>query len=142
MEIDQYPLPRPEELFATLSGGKKFTTLDLSQAYTQILLDDKSSRYVTINKGLYRYKRLPYGVASTPAIFQKIMETILAGIPNVVCYIDDIRVTGKDDGEIYEKFLIKRLREHGFRMNRSKCKFLLLFVELLGHLIDSEGLAR
>ena len=54
LEIDQHVLPRPEELFATLSGGKKFTTLDLSQAYTHILLDDASSGYVTINthKGL------------------------------------------------------------------------------------------
>ena len=72
LEVDQYPLPRPEELFAILAGGKKFTTLDLSQAYTQVLLDETSSGYVTINthKGLYKYKRLPYGEASAPAIFQ------------------------------------------------------------------------
>ena len=76
LKIDQHPLPRPEELFATLSGGKKFTTLDLFQAYTHTLLDDASSGYVTINthKGLYKYKRLPYGVASAPAVFQKLME--------------------------------------------------------------------
>ena len=49
LEIDQHPLSRPEEPFATLSGGKKFTTLDLSQAYTHILLDDASSGYVPIN---------------------------------------------------------------------------------------------
>ena len=85
LEIDQNPLPRPEELFATLSGGKKFTTLDLFQAYTHILLDDASSVCVTINahKGLYKYKCLPYGVASAPAVFQKLMENILSGIPNL-----------------------------------------------------------
>ena len=33
LDVDQYPLPVPEALFATLSGGKNFTTLDLSQAY-------------------------------------------------------------------------------------------------------------
>ena len=71
LETDQYPLPKPEELFATLARGITFTKLDLSQAYTQIPLDEESVRYVTINthKGLYRYKRLPYGVASAPAIF-------------------------------------------------------------------------
>ena len=80
--------------------------------YTQILLDDKSSRYATINthKGLYRHKRLPYGVASAPAIFHGNYIS-WAGIPNVVCYIDDIMVTGKDDGEhlknLREKFLAK-----------------------------------
>ena len=56
---------------------------------------------MTINthKGLYKYKRLPYGVASAPAIFQKFMENILQGIPNVVIYIDDILIMGKSDAE-------------------------------------------
>ena len=35
LEIDQYPLPKPAELFASVSGGKKFTKLDLSQAYQE-----------------------------------------------------------------------------------------------------------
>lgn len=33
IDIDQHPLPRPEDLFATLAGGKFFTKLDLSMAY-------------------------------------------------------------------------------------------------------------
>ena len=78
MEVDQYPLPKPEDLFATLAGGKKFTKLDLSQAYQQLTLDNESRKYVTINahKGLYQYTRLPFGVASAPAIFQRLMDTI------------------------------------------------------------------
>ena len=46
--VDQYPLPKPEDLFATLAGGQKFTTLDLSQAYLQLSLDEEFSQY-TIN---------------------------------------------------------------------------------------------
>ena len=42
LDIDQHPLPRPEEIFATLAGGQKFTTLDLSQAYQQVLLEESS----------------------------------------------------------------------------------------------------
>ena len=49
LEIDSHPLPNPEELFVSLSGGKKFTKLDLSQAYQQILLDEDSREYCTIN---------------------------------------------------------------------------------------------
>lgn len=57
LEVDQYPLPKPEDLFATLAGGEKFTKLDLSQAYQQLTLDDKSKIFVTINthRGLYYY---------------------------------------------------------------------------------------
>ena len=31
-KVDRYPIPHEEDLFATLAGGKTFTTLDMSQA--------------------------------------------------------------------------------------------------------------
>ena len=70
LEIDQYPLPNPSDLIASLAGGKTFTKLDLTQAYQQLLLDDPSKQYTTINahQGLYQYNRLLYGIATTPAV--------------------------------------------------------------------------
>jgi len=81
-ETDTYPLPRIEDMFASLSGGKIFTKLDLLHAYQQVPLDEDSKEYTTINthRGLYRYKRLPFGVASAPSIFQRTIESILQGI--------------------------------------------------------------
>ena len=89
LQVNQYPLPRPEELYAALNGGQKFTTLDLSEAYLQIELEEGAKVYTTINthKGLYCFNRLPYGIASAPAIFQCLMEQILPKLPGVVCYI-------------------------------------------------------
>ena len=144
LEIDQYPLPKPEDLFATLAGGKKFTKLDLSQAYQQLVLEDDSRKYLTINthRGLYCYTRLPFGVASAPAMFQQVMDTILQGIPNVICYIDDILVTGSDDAAHLSHLaeVLQRLEKHGVRMKKSKCKFMETAVEYLGHRVDAEGL--
>ena len=144
LDVDQYPLPKPEELFATLAGGKKFTKLDLSQAYKQLPLDDESMKYVTINthRGLYCYTRLPFGVASAPALFQKLMDSVLQGIPHVICYIDDILVTGSSDEEHLRNLatVFKRLQEFGFRLKKEKCAFLRDSVEFLGHKIDAEGL--
>ena len=95
LKVDQHPLPTPEEIFATLAGGKKFTKLDLSQAYQQILLDDSAKKLITINThlGLYCYTRLPFGVSSAPAIFQRTMDIVLQGLPRVMCYLDDILIT-------------------------------------------------
>ena len=55
--VDKYPLPKPDDLMAQLAGGQKFSKLDLSQAYQQILLDDDSRKFVTINThlGLFQY---------------------------------------------------------------------------------------
>ena len=66
IQIDSYPLPKIEELFAKLSGGKYFTKLDMSQAYLQLQLDDDSKKLVTVNthRGLFQYNRLPFGVSA------------------------------------------------------------------------------
>ena len=113
LDIEQYPLPKPEDLFAALAGGDKFSVLDLSQAYQQLLLDDESRPCVTINthQGLYQYTHLPYGIASAPAIFQRVMDTILQGLPGVMCYIDDILITGANDAEHLKNLeaVLKRL---------------------------------
>ena len=96
LAVDQYLLPEPED--TALTGGKKFTKLDLSQAYLQLVLSKESTKYCTMNthQGRYRYECLPFGVASAPAMFPKIVDTILQGIPHVICYIDDILITGDD----------------------------------------------
>lgn len=95
-KLDRYPIPKVEDLFTRLRGGKYFTKLDLSQAYTQLPLEDDSKRYVVINthKGLFQYTRLPFGIFSAPRIFQRVFENILKGIVRVVVYLDDILVTG------------------------------------------------
>lgn len=94
IQKENYPLPNAEDLFATLAGGKVFSKLDLPFAYQQLPLDTISKQYLVANthKGLYKYHRLAYGVSTAPVIFQKTMDQILHGIPNVVCFVDDILV--------------------------------------------------
>ena len=114
------------------------------QAYLQLPIDEASKPFLTINthKGLYTYNRLPFGVASAPAIFQRMMDTVLQGITGVSCYIDDILVTSADE-ESHLRVLeevFKRLKEHGFRLKLEKCEFLLSRIEFLGHIISKEGI--
>lgn len=46
---EKYPIPRIQDLFCRLSGGEKFSKLDLKDAYLQVELDKASRRLVTIN---------------------------------------------------------------------------------------------
>ena len=141
-KLHRYPLPKVEDLFATLSEGKVFSKIDLTQAYQQLKLDSQSQKYLVINthKGLFQYTRLPFGVSSAPGIFQKIMESLLHGIPGVLVYVDDILISRATDAEHLESLeeVLKRLTAAGLRAKRHKCKFMAPHVEFLGHLIDEE----
>ncbi|XP_037509161.2 uncharacterized protein LOC119385864, partial [Rhipicephalus sanguineus] len=99
--VEKYPLPRIEDLWSALSGGQKFTKLDLRDAYQQLVLQEASRKYVTISTtmGLFQYTRLPFGVTSAPAIFQREMDNLFRGMKHVAVYLDDILVTGIDDGD-------------------------------------------
>ena len=143
-KLDRYPIPKIEDLFANLAGGKRFSKLDMSQAYQQIPLEENSKKFVVINthRGLFQYNRLPFGVSSAPGVFQRVMESILSGIPNVVVYIDDILVTGPNEDTHLEALeeVLKRLAAAGLRLKRDKCIFMAQSVVYLGHKIDAEGL--
>ena len=144
LEVDQHPIPKPEDIFASLAGGELFTTLDLYQAYQQLLLDEESSELVTLNThlGLYCYSQLPFGVASAPAIFQGTMDQLLNGLTGVRFYLDDIIITGKSTEEHLNHLprLLEWLQDKGFRLKKDKCHFLQSSVEYLGHVIDTNGL--
>ncbi|XP_064464481.1 uncharacterized protein K02A2.6-like [Ornithodoros turicata] len=144
LAITQYPLPRPEELLAVLNGGQKFTKLDLSEAYLQMELDEEAKKLLVINthQGLFQFNRMmSFGIASAPAVFQRTMEQVIAGLSSVACYLDDIIVTGRNDAEHLTNLdkVFTRPQEFGFTLKREKCAFLQPQVEYLGHVVDAEG---
>ncbi|XP_017575179.2 uncharacterized protein K02A2.6-like [Pygocentrus nattereri] len=144
LEVERYPLPHIDDLFAELAGGQKFSKIDLSQAYLQMNVDESSRELLTIitHKGLYRYRRLPYGVMSAPSLFQRAMDQILNGLAEVQCYLDDTLIAGKTEEEHLRNLdaTLQRLKEHG--VLKSKCEFFQPSVEYLGHVIDSQGLHK
>lgn len=81
LKLNRYPLPNPENIFAAVQGCKYFSNLDLADAYLQLELNKKSQKLVTINtRGLFQYRRLPFGVKSAPIIFQKLMDNLTCGL--------------------------------------------------------------
>ena len=77
-----------------------------------------------------------------PGIFQRVMESLVQGIPGVVVYLDDILVTGKTEEEHLRSLeeVLKRLMEAGLRLRREKCVFMQDSVTYLRYRIDSQGL--
>ena len=143
-KLDCYPIPRIDDLYANLAGGITFTTLDLSNAYLQMPLSPESKPFTTINTqlGLFQYNRLCFGIASAPAMFQRVMDNLLKGIKHVSGYLDDILITGSSDREHRNNIdvVLRRLEDAGIRVKEEKCHFMKKEVEYLGYLINKEGL--
>ena len=123
--------------------GEKFTKLDLSQAYQQLLLSPRSRELLTINthKGLFQPTRLQFGVNSASEIFQRELENRLAFIPYVKVRSDDILISGKNDVEHFNnlKKILKIIYDHGLPFKLQNCVFMQDEVVYLGFKMNKNG---
>ena len=122
----RHPIPTVDELLDNITGAEKFSKVDLKAGYHQILLEE-SSREITFttHRGLFRYKRLPFGINSASEVLQSAIEDAIRGIPGVRNIADDIIVWGTTQNEHDERLnqLMQRLAEKGLTVNEAKCLY-------------------
>lgn len=141
---DYYPIPEIESVFSKVSGCEVFAKLDLSNAYYQITLEEKSRNITTITTpiGLFRYKRLPMGLKSSSSIFQKAMENTLAEFDKIIIYQDDILIGGDNQSHLDDrvKRVLEVLKNKGMTLNLSKSILKSDKISFLGYQIDKGGI--
>ncbi|XP_071580257.1 uncharacterized protein [Temnothorax nylanderi] len=144
LKVDQFPLPRVEEVLDVLRGGRVFTKLDLSEAYQQLPLTERAKKLVVISThlGLFQYNRLPFGVSTGPGSFQRVMASLLLGIPGVIVFIDDILIAASDWETHIDRVreVLRRLSDAGLLLKFEKCKFAQQEIKYLGFRINSKGI--
>ena len=96
LQIDKYPIPNIDYLYFKVSDERYFTRLDLGDASLEVPLDEESQKLTKINthKCLFMYTRSCFGIASSPGVFQRIIDHMIQGIPRTVAYVDDILISG------------------------------------------------
>ncbi|KAI2642379.1 Retrovirus-related Pol polyprotein from transposon opus [Labeo rohita] len=142
--MDCYPIPNMEDLFTELAGASHYSQIDLSSAYHQLPLhpDSRNLTAFITHEGLFRFTQVPFGLASAPLAFQKMMQTVLKELDGVKNYLDDIIVYGNSQ-EAHDKHLQavrQRLDEVGLQINFDKSSFNKASIPFLGHVISKEGL--
>lgn len=140
---ENHPLPTMDKLLPKMKSAKFFTKLDIKDAFHQLELHP-DSRFITTfitNKGLYRYKRLMFGITCAPEIFQKTLERILLQCEGTINFIDDILVYGKD-GEEHDRRLknvLTTLEDSNVVLRKDKCLFKKTEIQFLGHEFSDRG---
>lgn len=117
-----YPIPCPEELFASLSGSTVFSILDAKSAFWQLTLDEASSRLCTFTTpwGRYRFLRVPFGLATAPELFQQAIDEVFQGQVIVKLYFDDILVASRTSVEhmAHVRTVLTIARKNNLKFNK------------------------
>jgi hypothetical protein len=144
---DAYPLPRIDDSLEQLSGNAWFSTLDLCSGYWQVELspEDRHKTAFATRRGLFQFKTMPFGLCCAPGTFERLMETVLAGLQWHICliYLDDIIVMGKTFSDMIGNLetVIARIQNAGLKLKAKKCCLCSKEVQFLGHVISETGVA-
>ena len=143
---NRYPLPLIQAIFDEMGGSKVFSTIDLKSGFWQIPVapEDQAKTAFRCHLGHFECRRMPFGLCNAPAVFQRTMDKVLAGLIGVCAfvYIDDIIIYSKNmnDHEKHLQSVFDRLREAGLKLKPTKCAFGLKEVKLLGFILNKEGI--
>ena len=144
INMEQYPVPLLDEILSEFSDCKYFTKLDLKNAYLQLEVHEESQKYLVMSThiGMFKYKRLPYGISSAPGIFQRFINELLMGLPKVRGYFDDILIGGSTQNElnINVRKVLSILQSRNVSLNESKCIFNQKEVPYLGFVLSADGI--
>ena len=144
---DEFPIPRQSEILSSLSGAQVLSSLDALSGFTQLELDpdDVEKTAFRTHRGLFQFRRMPFGLRNGPSIFQRVMQGILAPYLWIFClvYIDDIVVYSKS----YEEHIthldrvLSAIEKSGITLSPTKCHLFYGSILLLGHKVSRLGLS-
>ena len=144
---DEFPIPRQSEILSSLSGAQVLSSLDALSGFTQLEMseEDVEKTAFRTHRGLFQFKRMPFGLRNGPSIFQRVMQGILAPYLWIFClvYIDDIVIYSKSYEEHIEHLdkVLEAIEKAGITLSPVKCHLFYSSVLLLGHKVSRLGLS-
>lgn len=142
---DSYPLPLVSETLDKLKDAKYLSSLDIKSAYWQVPIEESSKPLTAFicHKGLYQFRRMPFGLHNAPATWQRLIDRILTDLaPYVFVYLDDVVIvtqTFEEHLRVLEE-VFRRLKDAGITISWEKCQFCRPEMKYLGYVVDRRGL--
>ena len=144
---DEFPLPRQDNILQALTGSRWLSTLDALAGFTQLQMspDAKEKTAFRTHRGLYQFKRMPFGYRNGPAVFQRVMQSVLAPFLWIfaLVYIDDIVIYSKTFNEHLNHLdkVFGAIEKSGITLSPAKCHLAYQSLKLLGQKVSRLGLS-
>lgn len=140
---DEYPIPHILDLHNDLSNKTIFSRIDLHKGFWQIELHprDRPKTAIITPRGLFEFVRMPFGLKNAPNTFQRFVDQVFEGIPNIFVYVDDILIASDSD-ESHQRDLarvLERIRKFNLAASLKKSDFFQRNVNFLGFDIKQGG---
>nr|GFC08692.1 putative reverse transcriptase domain-containing protein [Tanacetum cinerariifolium] len=145
-ELSDKGFIRPLSRRKMLQGLRVYSKIDLRSGYHQLRVREEDIPKTTFRTryGHYEFQVMPFSLTNTSAVFMDLMNRVCKPYLDrfVIVFIDDILIYSKNrkEHEGYLKLFLKLLNKEELYAKFSKCKFWLSKVQILGHVIDSEGI--
>lgn len=145
-EAYDWPLPRLQDIRYRIKEASWFARLDLRDAFFRISVPTRF-RHLTafmVGKQAYQFKKMPFGLKTAPAVFQRFMDWGLSRFTAwAVWYIDDILITASSREELAERERIIRLRikDMGCEINEDKSETSSTTLLFVGQTLHAQGIA-
>ena len=143
-----YPMPSASLILDSSQGHHRFTTLDFSNAYLSVKLDEETNylaAFIT-RRGMFTFRRLGAGLASAPAIFNQLIQSLFSDMlwTHVLAFLDDLTLPSRtiDEGIELLSRVLCRLEGAGLKLKASKCKLLQSKVKILGVIVSAGQLCE
>ena len=134
---DKYRIPNIRDFTNNVAGSHMFSTLDLMKGYYQVEMfpDDIPKIAIITPFSLFEFVWMSFGLRNAGSTFQHLMDRVLAGLPFIFIYLDDVLVASPDHASHrhHLRKVLRRLRENGLTINPQKSVFSQEEVKFLGH---------
>jgi len=144
---DKFPLPRQDKILQSLEGSQYLTTFDVLSGFTQLSIRPKDQEKLAFqsHRGLFQFKRMPFGYHNGPVVFQRVMQGVLALFLWIfaLVYIDDIVIFSKsfEDHLVHVELVLKAIRDARITLSPRKCHFGYQSLMLLRQKVSRLGLS-
>ena len=128
---------------AKLANGKFYCCLDLSNSFHQVELDDESIPLTAFQteKGLFEYKRMPFGLKNATASFSSRMSIVFHNLEFCQCFVDDVLMCGRSFSETLDRLssILDRIIWANLKLKPTKCHIFKKEAKILGFRVNQQG---
>ncbi|GJU06834.1 putative reverse transcriptase domain-containing protein [Tanacetum coccineum] len=126
--------------------SRVYTKIDMRSGYHQLRVREEDFPKITFRTryGHYEFRVMPFGLTNAPTVFMDLMNQVYKPYLDrfLIVFIDDILIYSKSrkEHEGHLKLILKLLKKEELYAKFSKYEFWVSKVQILGHVIDSEGI--